>query len=276
MKRGKPDLVVTDLTMPMMDGLELVRHLRAHHPDVPVILMTAYGSEALAIEALGHGASSYVPKSDLANRLPSTVESVLKLARAGRSHEELLGCLARSEFAFVLENDAGLIDPLVELVQQMIAGMGLADFAGRLQVGVALKEALFNALFHGNLEITVEEVQAVEDRLLSVDELSLVERRRLQPPYRDRRVFADVKLARDEARFVIRDQGPGFDVANVPSLCECGALEGERGRGLWLMRTFMDEVTFDATGNQVTMVKRRDDGARAALRENPTTSTVVE
>jgi CheY-like chemotaxis protein len=249
---------VTDLTMPTMDGLELVRHLRQHQPEVPVILMTAYGSEALAIEALQEGASSYVPKSDLAKRLPETVEEVLKLAHAGRSQEHLMHCLARSEFAFCLDNDAELIDPLVNLVQQMVAGMRLTDFAGRLQIGVALKEALLNALFHGNLEITAEEMKAVEGKLLSPGEVSLVEQRRSQPPYCDRRILVEVKLSPEEARFVVRDQGKGFDVAAVPRLCECGVLEAEKGRGLWLMRSFMDEVGFDATGSQVTMTKRAD------------------
>lgn len=269
MKGTKPDLVVTDLTMPVMDGLELVRHLRTHHPEVPVILMTAYGSEALALEALEQGASSYVPKSDLAHRLPDTVESVLKLAQAGRSHEQLMRCLTRTEFSFCLENDPALIDPLVDLIQQMVAGMRLTDFAGKLQLGVALKEALLNALFHGNLEITAEEVKAVEDRLLGEGEVSLVEKRCQQSPYKDRRIAVTVKISQDEARFVIRDQGPGFDVASVPSLCECGALEGERGRGLWLMRTFMDEVAFDATGNEVTMVKRRESAADLAAATSP-------
>lgn len=258
MKSAKPDLVVTDLTMPMMDGLELVRHLRQRQPDVPVILMTAYGSEALAIEALEQGAASYVPKSDLAKRLPETVETVLRLTCAGRSHEHLMRCLTQTDFSFCLENDASLVDPLVDLVQQMVAGMQLTDFAGRLQIGVALKESLLNALFHGNLQITEDEMKAVEGTLLGADEVSLVERRRVQPPYCARRIYVDLKLSQDEARFVVRDQGPGFDTASVPKMCERGSLEGEKGRGLWLMRTFMDELTFNATGNTVTMVKRCD------------------
>ncbi|MCH8177635.1 MAG: NRDE family protein, partial [Proteobacteria bacterium] len=51
-----PDLVVTDLMMPEMNGLELVRTIRRRHADIPVILMTAYGDESTAIEALEAGA----------------------------------------------------------------------------------------------------------------------------------------------------------------------------------------------------------------------------
>lgn len=258
MKDIVPDLVVTDLTMPVMDGLELVKAVRIHYPDLPVILMTAHGNETLAIEALEQGAASYVPKSQLAEKLPQTVQEVLSLARADRSSESLLGCLQRTEFSFLLESDAALIDPLVDLVQKMVAGMRLCDFTGRLQIGVALKEALLNALFHGSLQIGPEELAEVGGDLLQERDLSLVELRRAQPPYRDRRIFVEVKLTTDEARFVVRDQGPGFDVASVPDPGDTGALEEERGRGLALMRAFMDELSFNEQGNEVTLVKRRN------------------
>jgi len=58
MKDSVPDLILTDLNMPVMDGLELVTAMREHYPGVPVILITAYGSETLATEALKRGASS--------------------------------------------------------------------------------------------------------------------------------------------------------------------------------------------------------------------------
>jgi CheY-like chemotaxis protein len=258
MKGSSPDLVLTDLNMPVMDGLELVHAIRQHHPGVPVILITAYGSETLATEALKRGAASYVPKSQLAERLVDTMEEVLALAHADRSYERLIGCLAKTRFTFLLENDPALIDPLVDLVQRMVAGMDLADFSGRLRVGVALKEALLNALFHGSLEISKEEMQEVQHSLLDDKDLSLVEQRRSQPPYRDRRVFVDVTLSKTEARFVIRDEGPGFDVTTIPDPNDPGALEPEQGRGLSLIRTFMDDVLFNDTGNEITMIKRRE------------------
>jgi CheY-like chemotaxis protein len=253
-----PDLIVTDLTMPVMDGLELVTKIRAHYPDLPVILMTAYGSETLALEALEQGAASYVPKSQLADKLPGTVEEVLSLARAGRSHEQLMRCLTRTEFTFSLENDAALIDPLVDLIQQMVVGMRLCDCTGQLRIGVALKEALLNALFHGNLEISLEQMHEVQDKLIQEKDLSLVEQRRSQPPYRDRRIFVEVKISPEKARFVIRDEGPGFDVSAAPQPGDPAVLEREEGRGLMLIRTFMDEVTHNELGNEITMVKRKD------------------
>ena len=257
MKSSAPDLVLTDLNMPEMDGLELVNALRLHHPGVPVILITAYGSETLATEALRRGASSYVPKSQLTDKLLDTMEEVLSLARADRTYERLIGCLTRTEFTFRLENDPALIDPLVDLVQQMVAGMDLADFTGRLRIGVALKEALLNALFHGSLEITPDEMQQVQNTLLSDEELSLVEQRANEASFRDRKIYVDARISKEEARFVVRDEGPGFDTTTIPDRSPSRALEPRCGRGLSLVRTFMDEVTYNDVGNEVTMVKRR-------------------
>ena len=263
MKDVRPDVIVTDLTMPSMDGLELVGSIREHYPHVPVILMTAYGSESLAVKALARGAASYVPKSQLADRLQDTLEEVLALASSDRSHERLLRCLSETQFRFELENDTGLIDPLADLIQQMLVGVHGADFSERLQMGIAMKEALLNALFHGSLEISADEMLAVEGELLEGENESLVEKRRNEAPYRDRRIHVEVKINEEEARFVIRDEGPGFDVAAVPDPDRPGGLEPEEGRGLSLMRAFMDEVTFNDRGNEITMIRRRK-GQRGA------------
>src|SRR5437879_562590 len=54
------DLVVTDLKMPEMDGMELLERLREGGSDVPVIVITAHGTIATAVTAMKHGASDYV------------------------------------------------------------------------------------------------------------------------------------------------------------------------------------------------------------------------
>src|SRR5262245_3207159 len=79
-ERSVPDLVVTDLVMPGMDGFELVAKVRGLHPLVPVILMTSMGNEEIAGRALQEGAASYVPKRSLAQKLLDTVQRVLALS----------------------------------------------------------------------------------------------------------------------------------------------------------------------------------------------------
>ena len=69
-----PDLILTDLRMPLMDGLELVERVRSDFPAIPIILMTAFGNEQVAMQALRKGAASYVPKKRLDEVLVETVE----------------------------------------------------------------------------------------------------------------------------------------------------------------------------------------------------------
>src|SRR4051812_43723930 len=79
-ERDRPRIVLTDLQMPQMNGLELVEAVKRKHSLVPVVLMTAYGSEDIAIEALRQGAASYVPKNRLTRDLAQTLEQVLAAA----------------------------------------------------------------------------------------------------------------------------------------------------------------------------------------------------
>ena len=68
-----PDIVLTDLHMPEMNGLELVTAVKEKFPDIPVLLMTAKGSEDIAAQALRQAAASYVPKRRLADDLVRTI-----------------------------------------------------------------------------------------------------------------------------------------------------------------------------------------------------------
>src|ERR1043166_2770438 len=80
--RSIADVVVTDLEMPLMNGLELVEAVREQFPSVPVVLVTAHGSETIASTALRKGAASYVPKSALEQDLVPTLENLLSVRQA--------------------------------------------------------------------------------------------------------------------------------------------------------------------------------------------------
>jgi hypothetical protein len=122
---------------------------------------------------------------------------------------------------------------------------------------MALQQSLANAIVHGNLELSADQMQDAREAMVTGRGRGVLEQRQQQAPYRDRRVFVDLRINRDEARFTIRDEGPGFDSKQFTGT---GANDAElkRGRGIRLMRMFMNEVTFNDRGNEVTMVKHRE------------------
>lgn len=248
----RPAIVVTDLVMPGLNGLELVAKIVAQYPALPVILMTGKGSEETAVKALQVGASSYVPKSSLHQYLLETVQDVLEMVHQSRSHQRLMGSLKSGRFQFTLGNDAEMIPSLINYVQSVVCSIGLCDDADAIRVCIALEEAMRNAIFHGNLELTSEQREG--DTVLYQ---KLIDERSTQAPYRTRQLHIAVDVTPTRGNFTIRDQGPGFDPRKLPDPTDPANLERVSGRGLLLMRTFMDEVQFNETGNQVTMVKRR-------------------
>jgi CheY-like chemotaxis protein len=251
-----PDIVVTDLVMPGMTGLELVSTVVSRYPSIPVILMTGKGTEETAVQALKAGAASYVPKSALHQYLVETVRDVLEMVRTKSSHARLMACLRTSEFHFAMGNDVALIPSLISYVQSLIISAGLCDDASVIRVCIALEEALRNAMFHGNLELTSEQREG--DPVLYQE---LVNERIQTTPYANRKLYVSVHVSPTTGAFTVRDEGPGFDPNKLPDPTDPENIEKVSGRGLLLMRTFMDEVNFNATGNQVTMIKR---GAAAA------------
>lgn len=247
-----PAAVVTDLQMPGLDGLELVEAIRASYPGLPVILMTAHGSESIAVRALAAGAANYVPKKSLAADLADTVEAVLRASNVDLRRREVLRSVEVTCSTFRLQNDPELIAPLVAVLQEDLDGLGICDGNTRTRVGVALQEAISNAIYHGNLEVS-SELRQEDERVFYAE----ADRRRRIAPFRDRTIHITTELDRESATFRIRDEGPGFDTAALDAPFDPESLMRVGGRGMTLIRAFMDEARHNAEGNEVTMVKRR-------------------
>ncbi len=249
--RRRPDAVLTDLQMPEMDGLQLVESIRSRHSSLPVILMTANGSEQSALEALRKGAVSYVPKSELAKDVVRALRNVLNVALANQDPQQLRKCLTQVECHYELENDGVLIAPIMAHISGELSLMQTWDPTGVMQMMIALNEALDNAIYHGNLELDAE--------LRQQDEVAyeqLAQQRRAQSPYQDRRVQVFVKISRGEVVFVVRDQGHGFDVTSLPNPQDAANLLHSRGRGLILIRTFILETRHNSQGNEITLITK--------------------
>ena len=219
----------------------------------PVIILTSQENEQQAVKALRSSATSYVPIRLIETELLGTIDSVLAVANAHQNRSRIMECVTQWHNEFVLENDRSLISPLVRYFQESTQRMGLLCEPGEeTRLGIALEEALLNSMYHGNLEVSSELREEDDTRFYD-----LVEQRRNEAPYSDRRIRVTTKFCREKAVFVISDEGPGFDVSCVPDPTDSNNVERVCGRGMLLMRTFMDEVSYNSAGNEVTLVKKR-------------------
>lgn len=130
----RPDVVLMDLNMPMMNGVEATRALRAEYPDVKVLVLTTYDAEEWVLDAIRAGASGYLLKDAPRDRL---IEAIRGTAD-GRSHVDpgvagdLLARVAVTESAAPSAVAAGLSDRELDVLRLLGNGMTNAAIAGSL------------------------------------------------------------------------------------------------------------------------------------------------
>ncbi|MCG8649075.1 MAG: response regulator [Pirellulales bacterium] len=250
-----PDLVVTDLRMPEMNGLELVQAVAENCPELPTIVVTARGSEALAVDALALGAINFVPKNSLSTLLAHVVGRTVRMSQTDRLYEDFSGQLCNPEYSFTLDNQIAGIEPASFYVVQSLAAAGRMNPTLRMRVGTAVASALFNAICFGNLELQENE-EAVK-RLLSGDLAGSqdVHDRAEAEPYCQRKVELKVSVGQGDTRILVSHEGPGRLTRMTPAPGTPESFELEQCRGLMLMTSFMDDVLFHSDYSEVVMVK---------------------
>ena len=250
----KSNREITNRT-PRVDGI--TRLMRAA-PHKPLILVSADGDHTRLCDALIHGVSAYIPETLDGDTIMETVEQVLEVHQASRDATTVDGCTTSSMLELTLPSQESLVPDVIAKLEAATQQMGLFDEMIWMQVGMALDEAILNAMIHGNLE--------VDSSLREVDEgeayWEAIRQRREQAPYSERRTSVTVTATRHQAVFTIRDEGPGFDRNAVPDATDPENLEALGGRGLLMIDAFMDEVIYNDAGNEITMIKRKAAGPR--------------
>jgi DNA-binding NtrC family response regulator len=106
------DLVLTDLKLPGMDGLELLEQLQAQNAHLPVIVMSAFGTVEIAVEAMKKGAVDFLPKPFSLDHLTVVVEKALEVRKLRDENRELREALGQR---YQFENIIGHSGPMQEI-----------------------------------------------------------------------------------------------------------------------------------------------------------------
>jgi len=102
----RPDLVLVDLKMPRMDGLSVLKTLKEHYPDLLIVLMTAHGSTATAVEAMKAGAHDYLMKPFDIEELLITVSKAFEVESLREQVDYLKGEVQRAGWQLVGSSDS--------------------------------------------------------------------------------------------------------------------------------------------------------------------------
>lgn len=247
----RPDAALINPAVPDLDGPHLVRTIRERFPQIPVILITTKGHEAVAIRAFSSGAANYVPRHLVDKELASTLRTVLQATQQKRRELQLLERMTHFNCGFELENDRSLLPSVVAYLQEHLDRLRLCDQSLLIRAGIAIDEALVNALCHGNLELD----SSLRETDPAAYEQQAIDRARISP-YRERRIHVTASISKDLAEITIRDEGPGFDPHSLPDPTDPENMDKVSGRGIHLIRSFMDKVYYNERGNAITLVLR--------------------
>jgi DNA-binding NarL/FixJ family response regulator len=144
-----PDVVLMDLRMPRLDGVEATRTLHERHPDVPVVVLTTYADDDSVVAALSAGAAGYLTKD--ADR--DDIRRALEAAVAGQAvldasvQAALLKAARHGAVARPSTLPDGLTDREAEVLALIASGLSNHEIAGRLYVAEATVKTHVNRIF---------------------------------------------------------------------------------------------------------------------------------
>ncbi len=245
--RDEPfDLVVSDITMPRLDGESLLRDLRARDYPAPVIILTAHGQDDIIIRCLNSGACDYLIK-------PVDIDALLLSVNTALQHGAYANLPVEVEY-----------DP-----------NGWFEMSGGSDYSVLYRYRKFLSLL-SRFQIDAEHEQEVR---LVLEELgrNAIEWGNKQDL--EKRVRFACRVAPGKIMILIEDQGEGYDPEAVPdptldpiAHVHRRQAEGKRlgGYGIHLVRNLMDKVTWNETGNTVMAIKYLTKGTGKA--EEPSRS----
>ncbi len=249
-------LIVIDIAFLNSSGSDILDTLNENYPEIPVVVSSAMGIEHKVLLAFERGVIGHINKELVHDELPARIQSILNSASNPEPNSLSSNLLKEQTSKFSIPNDRHLILKINNYVAQLLQIFNICSNREQMRVLLALEEALVNAICHGNLEVS-SELRGIDDEAYS----QLLHERFNSPLYNDRRVEIRITVTNALAKIRIRDQGPGFDTSSLPDPREETNLGRSHGRGVLLMRSFMDEVHYNETGNEVTMIKYKTDHA---------------
>ena len=245
------DLIISDVYMDDINGLELLKICKDTYPHLPVILITTSSNYRIIIEALRLGAFDYLLK-------PFEIERLFKIIRRAESvHQKKMMMHDMSNFIKNLELDlhfktgevkANILHSIICNFLQSYTHLNQVDMQN---ICLAIQEAVQNAVDHGNLELNSE----WKDDFLHGENRTLFEKvkheRLNNSRYADRTIKLKLAIRSNRLWVEVEDEGDGFPHSDLSD----SVTGNSYGMGLIIIRELMDGVQFNDKGNKISFWK---------------------
>lgn len=250
-KEYTPDLVLTDISMAQMNGIELLGEIKKIRPETIVIMLTAYNNENYVVACMKLGANNYLKKPIPRIDVITLVRKYLSIVSNWETERKISDFVHKNTLKLRFKTDINIINAVVNYLVKETEELYTEE--AQLDLKLGLNELILNAVEHGNLGISfLEKNEAVQNDSLP----ELYEERLSIEKYANKEVEIEYIQRSDAAEWIIRDQGDGFNPGTVPNpLSDDGVLR-LHGRGIFICKFQFDELEYIGKGNIVRVLKK--------------------
>lgn len=241
-----PDVVVTDIRMPRLDGIELLKKIRTVERDVIVIIVTAHGNENIALEALHVGANNYLKKPINLEDLKILLSRYYSLYKTKTVRKDITALVSSQTIELVIESDLDLIPSVAEYLVNQVKH--IYSNTELISVELGLSELLLNAIEHGSYNISGDEK---EEALKNNTLVELYNQRKENEQCKCKKIHILFIRSKQFCEWIITDEGQGFDYTFMPSPFTDRLVTNLHGRGVFISKLQFDSIEYLEKGNSV-------------------------
>jgi len=248
-KKFNPDLIISDVRMPHMNGIELLESIRKISKDVIIVFITGHGNEELALQALQLGANNYLKKPVDITEIKTITNRYYDVIKSKALQSNIVDLIRHREMEIEIDSDMNLVQSLANYLSEKTGNF--FDSKEKMRIELGLNELLINAIEHGNWEISYDEKnQALLDDRIG----ALYKAKREHPDNIQKKVLVKYKQSEKFCEWIITDSGKGFDWKLIPNPSNA-QLTRINGRGILLSKLQFDEFEYMGKGNIVRIKK---------------------
>lgn len=234
------------LDLQVMDFIHQSRNYRDH---TPIVCLASYDKFHQALEAIPMGATEVMLTPIIPQVLEITIHKLENVLLAKKLQEDL--SFLKETTQIEIGSDISYVSSVCSHLLNKLKPMSKLYNMDENALGITIQESVANAVIHGNLEVPSS---LKEESWFAFDDL--VKERQTQQPYKARKVWIRYEITKEFFTLIVEDEGKGFNPSSIPQIANPDSWQKLSGRGLLMIRTFMEKVSWNDIGNVITMTKK--------------------